>query len=144
MIIKDKERINNLMKEKIRNDFKECLSLYKKKKRVRRKGVRLFFEALEKFESSGIYFEKPKEEISSKKTAVSIDIYSLIPVFKPGFLEGFLEKRFSLILDMKELGFKVKTEGKEIPLMKIKNTKKEELLRQIKAMYKNIEYIKCW
>ena len=144
IIIRDKGRINGLIKKRIRNEFKECLSLYKKKRRVRRKGVRLFFKVLKKFESSGIHFGEPKEEMPFAKTAVSIDVYSLIPVYKLGFLEGFLEKRFRLILDIKDLGFKVKAEGKEIPLTKIKDTKKKELLRQINATFKNIEYIKCW
>ncbi len=142
--MKDKERMNRLIKRRIRDNFKECLSLYKKKKRVRRKGVRLFFKVLKKLESSGIHFGEPKEKMSFTKNAVSIDIYSLIPVYEPGFVESLLEKKISLILDMKDLGFKVKAEGKEIRLMRIKKAKKKRLISQIKATYKNIGYIKCW
>lgn len=142
--MKNKERMNRLIKRRIRNSLKECLNLYKKKKRVRRKGVRLFFKVLKKLESSGIYFGEPKEEISFNKTAVSIDIYSLIPVYEPGFVKSLLKKKVSLILDMKDLGFKVGVEGKEIPLVIIEKAKKKRLISQIKDAYKNIGYIKCW
>lgn len=142
--MKDKERINRLMKRKIKNEFKECISLYKKKKRVRKKGVRLFFKTLKKLDSPGLRFGKLNEEISFKRTAISIDIYSLTPVYERELIESLLEKKVSLILDMKDLYFKLRAMGKEIPLMEIKNTKKKELIRQISATYKNIEYIKCW
>ena len=138
--MRDKERINQLVEREIRKKLK----IYKRKRRLRRKGVRLLFKALKEFKSPGIYFGKPREEISSKKTVVSVDIYSLIPVFKQGFIETLFKKKFSLILDMEDLRFKLRTIGKEIPLLKIKDTKKKELLRQISANFKNIGYIKCW
>lgn len=142
--MKDKERINRLIKGRIKNEFKECTSLYKKKKRVRKKGVRLFFKTLKKLDSPGLRFGKLKEEMPFTKNAVSIDIYSLTPVYERELIESLLEKKISLILDMKNLCFKLRTIGKEIPLMKIKDTKKKELIRQISANFKNIEYIKCW
>ena len=142
--MKDKERINSLLKRRIKNEFKKCLSSRNEKKGVRKKGVRLFFKTLKKLDSPGLRFGKLNEEISFKRTAVSIDIYSLTPIYERGLIESLLEKKVSLILDMKDLSFKIRTTGKEIPLMEIKNTKKKELIRQIKATYKNIEYINCW
>ena len=142
--MKDKERINRLIKRRIKNNFKKCLSSRNEKKKVRKKGVRLFFKTLKKLDSPGLRFGKLNEEISFKKIAVSIDIYSLTPVYERGLIESLLEKKVSLILDMKDLCFKLRTIGKEIPLMEIKSTKKKELIRQINATYKNIEYVNCW
>ena len=142
--MKDEERVNQFMKKEIRKKFKGCISLYKKESRLRKKGVRLFFKVLKEFKSPGIGIGKPRKEISLKETAVSVDIYSLIPFFEQGFVKTLLEKKFSFILDMKNVCFKLRTIGKEIPLTKIEDTKKKELLRQISANFKNIEYIRCW